>query len=263
MAMTLNGNPTLRRVVRGSEEGKYLSEDNRVVSMKGMAWKSVLFCLVTIISAVVSAYLLLHFIDTGNANAITTLVIILGISVIPLIIISFVIMFFPKTASFLGIIYCILEGLAMGVTSAIFDMFIFPGIALMAFLGTCVVFIVSLLVFNLLGRHISGKFVKFVLTAFISMVLLQGIGFLLSWAIPAFAAIMNNIWVQLAVSGIMVLWASFMLLIDLNNMQQLADNQADKQYEWLAAFSLVTTLMWLYVEILELLARLALIFRRE
>ena len=261
--MTLNGNPTLRRVVKGSEDGKYFSEDNRIVSMKGMAWKSAAFCAVTIISALVSAFLLLHFIDEANVNAIVTLSIILAVSVIPLIIISFVIMFFPKAAGILGFVYCALEGLSMGVTSALFDMFIFPGIALMAFLGTCVVFIVSILVFNLLGKRVSSKFVKFVLIAFISMVLLEVIGFLLSWAIPAFAAIMNNIWVQLAVSGIMILWASFMLLIDLNNMQQLVDNQADKKYEWLAAFSLVTTLMWLYVEILELLARLAILFKKD
>lgn len=260
--MTLNGNPSLRRVVKGSENGKYSSRDNTFVSMKSMALKSVILCVVTIISAVSSALLLYHYLDTGNADALVKLIMILAFSAIPLVIISFVIMFFPKTAGVLGFIYCILEGLVMGVTSAILDLFL-PGIAIMAFMGTCVVFLVSWLVYALLGNRLSGKFVKFVLVSFISLMLLEGIGYMLSFFVPVFAAVMDNIWVQLAISAVMILWASFMIMIDLNNMQLLADNGADKKYEWLAAFSLVTTLMWLYLEILELLAKLALLAKRD
>lgn len=260
--MTLNGNPSLRRVVRNGESGKYATVDNKVVSMKSMGWKSVALCAVTIISAVLSAVLLFYFIDTENANALLTLLMILAFSAIPLIIISLVIMFVPKTAGVLGFIYCILEGLVMGVTSALIDLFI-PGIALMAFLGTCLVFLVSWVVFQLLGKKVSGNFVKFVLISFISLVLLEGIGYLLSLFVPLFAAVMNNIWVQLAISAVMILWASFMILVDLNNMKRLEECNADKKYEWLAAFSLVTTLMWLYVEILELLIKLFAIAKKD
>ncbi len=260
--MSLNANQRLRRVEGGSENGKYTAYDNAVVSMKGMALKSILFCVITIVSAVVSAYLLFYFLGTGNVEALVTLVLILVFSAIPLFIISFIIMFFPKTAGILGLIYCILEGVVMGVTSALIDL-VFPGIAFMAFMGTCVVFLISWLVFALIGKRVSGKFVKFVLVSFFSIMLLEGIGYLLSMFVPAFALIMSNIWIQLAVSALMVLWASFMILIDLNNMQILVDNGADKKYEWLAAFSLVTTLMWLYVEILELLAKLALLAKRD
>lgn len=260
--MTLNGNPSLRRVVKGSDNGKYTATDDNIVSMKSMAWKSVLLCAVTIVSAVLSAVLLYHFIDTENADALVTLVMILAFSAIPLIIITFVIMFVPQTAGFLGFIYCILEGLVMGVISALVDIFL-PGIALMAFLGTCVVFMVSWAVFRLLGQRLSGNFVKFVLISFVSLLLLEAIGFILSLFVPVFAAVMNNIWIQLAISAVMVLWASFMILIDLNNMKLLVDNNADKKYEWLAAFSLVTTLMWLYLEILELLIKLAAIAKKD
>lgn len=260
--MTLNGNPSLRRVVKDSENGKYSAFDSSIVSMKSMAWKSIAFCVVTIISAVLSAVLLYHLIDTENADALGILLMILAFSAIPLIIVSFVIMFVPKTAGVLGFVYCILEGLVMGVTSALVDLFI-PGIALMAFLGTCVVFLVSWLVFNLLGKKLSGNFVKFVLISFISLVLLEGIGLLLSLFVPVFAAVMSNIWIQLAISAVMILWASFMILVDLNNMRLLVDNNADKKYEWLAAFSLVTTLMWLYVEILELLIKLFAIAKKD
>ncbi len=260
--MTLNGNPSLRRVVKGSKDGRYSTADENTVSMKSMAWKSVLLCVVTIISAVASAMLLFHFIDTGNEGALTTLLVILGFSAIPLIIISFVIMFVPKTAGVLGFVYCILEGLVMGVVSALFDIII-PGVALMAFLGTCLVFLVSWAVFRLLGQRVSGSFVKFVLISFISLVLLEGLGYLLSLFVPVFEAVMSNIWIQLGISAIMVLWAAFMILVDLNNMKRLEEYGADKKYEWLAAFSMVTTLMWLYLEILELLVKVFMIAKKD
>ncbi len=150
----------------------------------------------------------------------------------------------------------------MGVISALFDLLL-PGIAIMAFIGTCIVFLVSLLVFNLLGQKLSGNFVKFVLISFISIILLEGLGYILSLFVPAFEAVMSNIWVQLAISAVMILWASFMILVDLNNMKRLVEYNADKKYEWLAAFSLVTTLIWLYLEILELLAKIALIAKKD
>lgn len=260
--MTLNGNPSLRRVVKGSENGKYTAVDDNVVSMKSMALKSILFCAVTVISALLSAVLLYHFINTENGEALYTLLILLAASAIPLIIITFIIMFVPKTAGVLGFIYCALEGMVMGVISAVVDLY-YPGIALMAFLGTCVVFMVSWGVFRFLGQKLSNNFVKFVLIAFISIILLESLGFILSLFVPVFAAVMDNIWLQLAISAVMVLLASFMILVDLNNMKLLEENRADKKYEWLAAFSLVTTLMWLYLEMLELLLKLAALVKKD
>ena len=140
--MTLNGNPSLRRVIKGSENGKYTAEDENVVSMKSMAWKSIVFCAVTIVAAVLSAFLLNHYVATENAEALTVLLMVLAFSAIPLFIISLIIMFVPKTAGILGFVFCMLEGLVMGSLSAIVDLF-FPGIAIMAFLGTCIVFIIS------------------------------------------------------------------------------------------------------------------------
>ena len=118
-------------------------------------------------------------------------------------------------------------------------------------------------VFRFLGQKLSNNFVKFLLIAFISIILLEILGFILSLFVPVFAAVMNNIWLQLAISAVMVLLASFMILVDLNNMKLLEENRADKKYEWLAAFSLVTTLMWLYLEMLELLLKLAALVKKD
>ncbi len=46
-------------------------------------------------------------------------------------------------------------------------------------------------------------------------------------------------------------------------MKRLEEYGADKKYEWLAAFSMVTTLMWLYLEILELLVKVFMIAKKD
>ena len=47
------------------------------------------------------------------------------------------------------------------------------------------------------------------------------------------------------------------LLLDFESIENGAASGAPKVMEWYGAFSLMTTLIWLYVEILHLLAKLA------
>lgn len=54
-----------------------------------------------------------------------------------------------------------------------------------------------------------------------------------------------------------------MLMWDMQNIDYLVKSGADKKYEWNVAFSLVTTLIYLYVEMLELLLRLVMLFGKN
>ncbi len=255
--MRLDGNPTLRKVARNSEQYKAI---NATATVGGTAWKAALMCVVVIISSIVTAYLLRDALVSGNEQVLMWMIIGIAVSFIPMLIISFIIMFKPKTASVLGIIYCILDGVLVGFVSGLADLY-YPGVALLALLGTCVVFLVSLAVFRLLGNRVSNGFIRFVMIASISMLILFAASFLLRMIFPAIGAMYQSMpWLQILVSAICILWATFMLLIDLNNVYRMAESGMDKSYEWLTAFSLTTTLVWLYLEILELLLKLLAIF---
>jgi len=56
------------------------------------------------------------------------------------------------------------------------------------------------------------------------------------------------------VAGFGVVFASVFLMLDFNAIEQGIRNGAPQQYAWLAAWGLVVTLVWLYLEILRLLA---------
>ena len=98
------------------------------------------------------------------------------------------------------------------------------------------------------------------MVAFFSLIIVE----LVIWMLTAFNVISYESttlwWIQLAISAVCVIWATIMLTWDLQNIDLLVQSGADKKYEWNVAFSLVTTLVYLYLEILELLLRLVMLF---
>jgi len=57
-------------------------------------------------------------------------------------------------------------------------------------------------------------------------------------------------------SVLVVILASFNLLMDFQTIDEGAKRGLPKHYEWVGAFAILTTLVWLYIELLRLLMKL-------
>jgi uncharacterized YccA/Bax inhibitor family protein len=57
-------------------------------------------------------------------------------------------------------------------------------------------------------------------------------------------------------SAVVVVIAALNLVLDFDFIEQGAERGAPKYMEWYAAFGLIVTLVWLYLEILRLLSKL-------
>lgn len=250
------GNPAIRRYVRKAENGQLEAFDNRA-TYRGVYLKAALYAGLTIIAAVLTELLVLHFIATGNADGLVTVGIATAVCFVPMIIISLVIAFVPSTCKVLGCIYAVMQGGLLGLLATFVDMF-YPGIALAAFLGTAIVFLVAIVVNSVFKVRISSTFMRGLMVVFVSLLAVQLLMFIISlFGVFSYTQYM---WVQIAVSSLCIIWATVMLFWDLSNIDYIVQTGADKKYEWNVAFSLVTTLIYLYVEILELLLRLAALF---
>ena len=64
-------------------------------------------------------------------------------------------------------------------------------------------------------------------------------------------------------AAIMVVLAALYIFVDLSDITMMVDGHIEKKYEWNAAFGLSVTLLWLYVEILRLLAIIASMFGKK
>jgi uncharacterized YccA/Bax inhibitor family protein len=157
-------------------------------------------------------------------------------------------------------IYALLEGLALGGISKIYADAFEPGIvpqAIMLTLG-----ILSALLFAYKSKIIQPtenfKLGLFAATAGIGVVYL--ISFLMSMFGSGGLPVMNpanSSMLSIGFSLFVVVIASLNLVMDFDFIETGAANGAPKYMEWYGAFGLMVTLIWLYLEILRLLAKLS------
>lgn len=260
--MTL-GNPALRRMAKKADGGAY-SAAGATATYKGVYGKAALYALTTIICAVAVEFGLLAMFKAGNYEGVLNLsLIIMGVSFVPLFAVALIIAFVPSTVKVLGFFYAAFQGLSLGLVSLCVDQ-IYPGMAFGALLGTLIVFFVALFVNHVFKVKISSKLILGLMVAFVSLAFVQLIMCLLS-LVGVFNLFVYKayFWIEFAISALCIIWATLMIFFDLQNIDYIVGTCADKKYEWYAAFSLVSTLIYLYVEILELLLRLAVIFGKS
>jgi uncharacterized YccA/Bax inhibitor family protein len=169
--------------------------------------------------------------------------------------IAIVTIFKPKIARITAPLYSVAEGLLLGAISAIFEAQ-FPGIVVQAVLLTFGVFIMMLVLFATGTVKVTNRLRTGIIAATGAIALV----YLLSIVVSLFGGnvpIINDaspigIGFSLLVVGV----ASMNLLLDFDFIQKAVDYKAPRYMEWFGAFALMLTLVWLYLEILRLLAKL-------
>ena len=155
-------------------------------------------------------------------------------------------------------IYAVLEGLYLGGVSKIFGNMFEPGIVPQAICLTLGILIALLFAYKTKIIKVTENFKLgvFAATAGILMV------YLISVLMSAFGGrglpIMdptNTSMISIGFSLFVVGIASLNLVMDFDFIEQGVENGAPKYMEWYGAFGLLMTLIWLYLEILKLLAK--------
>ena len=151
--------------------------------------------------------------------------------------------------------YAACEGLFLGGLSAILENS-YPGIVAQATAGTFAALFSMLILYRLGIIKCTDKFrsVVFISTASIAVIYLVNIiGNFFGYAVPIVHTTTNA---GLTFSVIVIVIAALNLIIDFDFIEKGAQRMYPKKYEWYGAFGLMVTLIWLYVEILNLLSRL-------
>lgn len=184
---------------------------------------------------------------------------------IPAAIVGFVLalvnIFKKKPSAGLVLAYSAVQGIFAGGISAIFEaMPQYSGIAIQALLGTAAVFVVTLLLFRSGKIRASKKATKVFLIAMIGYAVfsLINVGMMLFGATDnAFgmrSAEIFGIPIGLILGVLVVLLAAYSLVLDFDQIQKGVENGAPRMFAWRAVFGIVLTVIWLYIEILRMLA---------
>ena len=151
-------------------------------------------------------------------------------------------------------VYAALEGLALGGLSALLEVK-YPGIVMQS-VGLTFATLAAMLVAYRTGLiKATEKFKLGVVAATGAIALYYLVALGLSFFGIAMPFLQGNRTASIVVSGIIVVVAALNLILDFDFIETGAAGGAPKYMEWYGAFGLMVTLIWLYLEILRLLAK--------
>lgn len=150
--------------------------------------------------------------------------------------------------------YAALEGLFLGGLTRILDIR-YPGVGLQAVVGTLSVFAVTLLLFKSGKVRATPKAMRFFMIAIAGYALFSVVNLVLMLTgvtAEPFGLRSGIVGVLIGVFAIGL--AAFSLVMDFTSIEAGVRSGAPQRFSWTAAFGLTVTLVWLYVEIIRLLA---------
>jgi uncharacterized YccA/Bax inhibitor family protein len=163
--------------------------------------------------------------------------------------------FAPRTARFTAPLYALAEGVFLGAISKAYEVQ-WSGIVLQAILATMAVFVVCLALYVSGAVKVTNKFIFVVMAATAGIFLLYFVSFLLSifgvdltfWNEPSALGI--------GISVVICFVAALNLFVDFEMIRRMVVAGAPKGMEWVGAFGITVTIVWLYLELLRLLSLL-------
>ncbi len=199
--------------------------------------------------------------SAGTALVLGTLTAVFGLYALAIpafilgFVVSLVLIFKPQwSGAPLVLLYSAAMGVALGGITGLFEA-IYPGIALQAIVGTAGVFLGMLVVYKTGAVRVTPKFTKWLIGAMVGVVLLMVFNLVMS-LFGVNTGLRDGGPLAIGFSILVIGVAAFMLLLDFDQADKAIRGGAPAKFAWYIAFGLMTTLVWLYIEILRLLSYL-------
>jgi len=156
----------------------------------------------------------------------------------------------------LVIAYAVFEGVFVGAFSKVIAAYVNDtSIVFQAIAATMVAFGGTLAAYKFFNIQVTDKFRKVVTISVFAFVGATLLNLLLSWTgVVDNGGIRGFNTLGLVVSAVAVVLAVFMLIMDFDYVERGVEAGLPERESWRAAFGLTVTLVWLYIEILRILA---------
>jgi uncharacterized YccA/Bax inhibitor family protein len=149
--------------------------------------------------------------------------------------------------------FCALEGVALGALSKWFDYAYGGGIVIQAVIGTFAAFAGTLAAYKFFNIQVSNKFRMFVIGAMFAMVGLSLLELVLSMFGSAIGIYgFSGVGLLFAIIGLVL--GVFMLILDFDFVENGVRAGLPERESWRAAFALTVSLVWIYTNLLRILA---------
>jgi uncharacterized YccA/Bax inhibitor family protein len=175
------------------------------------------------------------------------------LSLIALLVLAFATVSRPRLAPITGIVYSLWQGALVGSISKIYETF-YEGIVFLALTATVAVFVGALLLYVFRIIKVTEKMRSVIIIATFGIALFYLATLLLSLFNIDVPLVTGVGTATLVFSIVIVIVAALNLLLDFAVIEHGIATGAPRAFSWFAAFGLMVTIIWLYIEILRLIA---------
>lgn len=151
--------------------------------------------------------------------------------------------------------YAIAEGVFVGGISKFYENAFGGGLVPQAVLATVAVFASALVLFRSGKVRVTPKFTRFLIIGLVGYIAFSVLNLVLAFVFPSemFGPLRGGL-LGVVVGLVAVGLAAMSLIMDFDSIKRGVDQGAPAKFAWSAAFGLIVTLVWLYLELLRLLA---------
>lgn len=221
-----SSNPVLRKT------GSYTYISDKPITYTNVMFKVMFLAILLIASAIFTIYNIGQF----NTGILIGAVVIGFISVL-------IGSFSLKLSPIFSTIYAISEGVVVGFISLVFNT-LYPGIAETAVATTLIVLLIMILLFSSGIIKITQKFNSILVVSLIAVIFIQLINLFFPFGTHLYTII----------SIFSAILSALFLLYDFGFIKNAVDKGVDAKVGWVLGLGLMVTIVWIYFEILRLLA---------
>lgn len=225
------------------------------MTLQGTVVKTGVLTALLVVTAGISGGQMLGFLNTPSADRPAWLIAALIVSGIAATVVAFLTIFKPTWAPVTAPLYALAEGWVLGGISAVFEGR-YAGIVWQATALTIGVLASLLVAYATRLIRATENFRLGVFAATGGIALLYLVSFGLSLFGVKLPYIHESGVIGIGFSLIVVVTASLNLVLDFDFIERGVERGAPKHMEWYGGFGLLVTLVWVYLEILNLLAKL-------
>ena len=245
-------NPTAEELQRLYDLPSANRAPERTMSVEDTVVKSFITFLVLVVGAVIGWVLL----ATNPAIGATVSV----VASIAALVFALIALFKRTPSPTMVLLYALAQGVAIGAISLTYETF-YNGIILQAVIGTLAVVGVTLALFASGKIRASARATKIFFIVFIAYFVYSIVNVFLMM----FGAIQDNPWgldgleifgipLGIILAPVIILLGAYSLVLDFDTIKQGVANKAPAAFAWTGALSVTITVVWLYLQILRILA---------
>lgn len=195
--------------------------------------------------------------DDGTVGYRTTIPVLAWVGLVVGFVLVMALVWRPHHAKVIGPLYALAEGVFVGAVSRAYENH-WDGIVVQAAGATVAVFAVMLVLYRVGLVKVTDRFRKVIVGATLGVAVFYGVCLLLRLfaGSDSVSFLRSPSPLGIAFSVLVSALAAFNLALDFDYVERGAKARLDERFEWFAAVGLLVTIVWLYLELLRLLAKL-------